>query len=79
MKFPFVIPDKVYDVLKWVVIIVLPAVRMFYEDLADNWGWAYTEQIGKTIGSFTVFLAAIICISTVGYNRGKNNDSGETN
>ena len=73
MKFPFVIPDKVYNVLKWLVIIVLPAARLFYEDLAETWGWAYTEQIGKTIGSLTVFLAAVICISTIGYYKDKDN------
>lgn len=31
--------DRIYDVLKWVVMIVLPAVATLYAALAPVWGW----------------------------------------
>lgn len=31
--------DRIYDVLKWVVMIVLPAVAALYAALAPVWGW----------------------------------------
>ncbi|MBQ9388391.1 MAG: hypothetical protein IJU01_07060, partial [Lachnospiraceae bacterium] len=33
--------DKVYDVLKWLVLIALPAFNVFYANLAPLWGWGY--------------------------------------
>lgn len=63
------LPDRVYDVLKWVVIIVLPAVATFYALLANTWGFPYVDQIVATINGATVFLGAILCISTAQYNK----------
>ena len=31
------IPDKLYDILKWVVIIVLPAIATLYAALSAVW------------------------------------------
>ena len=36
--------NKVYDILKWVVMIVLPAISAFYVALASVWGWPYAEE-----------------------------------
>ena len=36
--------NKVYDVMKWIVMIVLPALSAFYVALAPVWGWPYAEQ-----------------------------------
>ena len=73
MKFPFIIPDKVYDVLKWIVIIVLPAISALYYGLAAIWGWPYAEQVVGTIALVETFLGTVLCISTIGYNKEKNN------
>lgn len=59
--------DKVYDILKWVVIIVLPAVATFYSLLAGTWGFPYADQIVTTINGVATLLGAVLCISNVQY------------
>ena len=59
--------DGVYDILKWLVIIVLPAAAVFYSRLAGAWGWPYAEAIKETIIALQAFLGAIIGVSTASY------------
>lgn len=61
--------NKMYDVLKWVVIIVLPAISALYSGLAGVWGWPYAEQIVSTISCITVFLGAVLGFSSAKYKR----------
>lgn len=61
--------NKVYDVLKWVVMIVLPAIGTLYFALAGIWGFPYAEQIVGTITAVDTFLGVILGISTVKYNK----------
>lgn len=62
------LPDKIYNVLKWIVIIALPAGATLYAALAPVWGWGYADAIVKTVTAVDTFLGAILCISTVQYN-----------
>lgn len=62
------LPDKVYDILKWVCLILLPASSTLYWSLSSIWGWPYTEQIIGTIAAVETFLGVIIGISTHTYN-----------
>ena len=59
--------NKVYDVLKYVVTIGLPAVTTLWLTLASIWGFPYAEPIGATLGAITVFLGAIIGVSSAKY------------
>lgn len=61
--------DSVYDILKWMVIIALPAVATLYAALAAVWGWPYSEQIVTTINAVDTFLGAVLCISSVNYHK----------
>lgn len=63
--------DKLYDILKWVVIIVLPALATLYAALASVWGWPYSQEVVTTITAVDTFLGAVLCISTVQYNKSK--------
>lgn len=65
------LPDKVYDVLKWVTIVVLPAIGTLYFALSGIWGFPYGEQIVGTITAIETFLGALIGISTLNYNKNK--------
>lgn len=69
------IPDKLYDILKWVVIIVLPAIATLYAALSAVWVWPYSEEIVTTITAVDTFLGAVLCISTVTYNK-EGNENG---
>lgn len=60
--------EKVYDVMKWVVMVVLPAVTTLWLTLASIWGFPYAEPIGATLGAITVFLGALLGIGSVKYS-----------
>lgn len=61
--------SKVYDVLKWITMIVLPALATAYVGLAAIWGWPYADQVAKTTTVICTLLGAILGISTAQYNR----------
>ena len=62
--------NKLYDVLKWIALIALPAVGTLYFALSSIWGLPYGEQIVGTITAIDVFLGALLGISTAQYNKG---------
>jgi hypothetical protein len=59
--------DKLYDVLKWIVTVVLPAITTLWLTLASIWNFPYAEPIGATLGAITVFLGALIGIGSIKY------------
>ena len=61
--------NKVYDVLKAIAQIWLPAIATLYFAIAAIWGLPYSEQIVGTITAVDAFLGAILGISTVKYNK----------
>lgn len=61
--------NKVYDVLKYIAQIVLPAIGTLYFALAGIWGLPYGEQVVGTITAIDAFLGAILRITTVKYNK----------
>lgn len=63
------LPDKLYDILKWLVIIVLPACATLYAALASVWGWPFAEQVTTTITAVDTFLGAVLCISAANYHK----------
>lgn len=61
--------NKVYDILKYVALIVLPAVGALYFGLAKIWGLPYATEIVGTISVVDTFLGAILKLSTDQYNK----------
>ena len=61
--------NKVYDVLKWIAMYLLPALGTLYFALAGIGGFPYGEQIVGTITAIDTFLGVILGISTVQYNK----------
>ena len=39
------LPSSVYDTLKWIVVIVMPAAATLYGVLAGIWGLPYAEAV----------------------------------
>ena len=66
-----VLPDKIYDVLKWIVMIVLPALATAYVGLAAIWGFPYADEVAKTTAVICTLLGALLGISTAQYNKSK--------
>ena len=65
------IPNKVYDVLKWIALIVLPACATLYAAIAKIWGIPYELEIPATIMAVDTFIGALIGVSTYSYNKDK--------
>ena len=66
--------NKVYNVLKWVAMIVLPALATFYLGLSNVWGLPFGEEISTTITLVDTFLGAVLMISTSRYNKRVGSD-----
>ena len=63
------LPDKIYNVLKWIAQIFLPALGALYFALSGIWGFPYGEEIVGTITCVDVFLGALLGISSYVYNK----------
>lgn len=61
--------NKVYDILKWIAQIVLPAAGTLYFALSQIWGLPYGEQVVGTITAVDAFLGAILGVSSMNYYR----------
>lgn len=59
--------NKLYDVLKWIALVVLPALASLYIGLGQFWTIPYPEQIAGTIMLVDAFLGAILGISSINY------------
>lgn len=67
--------DKLYDILKWVVMIVIPAVTTAYVGLAAIWGFPFAEEVAKTSSVICALLGALLGISTAEYRRSEPPDA----
>ena len=63
--------NSVYDALKFIAQILLPAIGTLYFALASIWGFPYGEQIVGTITALDTFLGVILGISSAQYNKDK--------
>lgn len=61
--------NKLYDTLKWIARYLLPGLGTLYFALAGIWGFPNGEQIVGTITAINAFLALVLGISTVQYNK----------
>lgn len=63
--------DKVYDVLKWLALVALPALGTAYVSLAPVWGWPLADEVAKTVTAVCTLLGVLLGISTAQYNKSK--------
>lgn len=64
------LPSNIYDILKWICLIVSPALCTLIVTLSNLWGWQIpTEAIVGTISAITLFIGAILGFSTAQYNK----------
>ena len=62
------LPDRVYDVLKWIGLIALPAIGLAYSQLADVWKWPYGVQVQTTCDIIGVLIGTLIGVSAISIN-----------
>jgi imidazoleglycerol phosphate synthase glutamine amidotransferase subunit HisH len=61
--------NKVYDVLKWIAQILLPALGTLYFALAGIWNFPHAEAIVGTVTALDTFLGVLLGISAMNYNK----------
>ena len=63
-----VLPEKVYEAMRWLVCIVIPAALAFYGILGGELGIPYTEKVLKIGAAFNTMLGTIFMISKLSYD-----------
>lgn len=61
----YILPGKMYDVLKWVGLVVLPALATFVGTVAPAWGMepALSDAIVTTLNAVGTLFGAVIVVS----------------
>lgn len=67
------LPDKVYDILKWICLIALPALSAFVLFMGTDLSAQY-ELIAKWINGIMILLGSLIGVSTVQYNNARSQE-----
>lgn len=62
----YIIPSKVYEVLKWAALIALPAVGVFIQTVGDAWGMdaSLCSAVVTTLDALGVLVGALIAVSS---------------
>ena len=61
--------NKAYDILKWIALIALDAVGLFYSTISDIWGLPFGDKILATCAALSVLVGALIGVSTANYKK----------
>ena len=67
--------NRLFDILKWLAIVGLPAIEAFIAALFPIWGIPYAAQIVDTLVAVHLLLGALLGISNAQYNASKAGDS----
>ena len=71
------LPNKVYDVLKWLVCIAIPAITVAYVGLANIWSFPYPQQVAETSAIICTLLGALLGISSAQYYKTADTEEAE--
>jgi len=64
-----ILNSKYYDILKWIVTIVLPASIALIGTVGGSFNWSYTEATLTIVAAVTTFLGATLGISNANYKK----------
>lgn len=62
------LPSRAYDILKYIALVVLPAVGALYFGLSQIWGFPAGEEVVGTIVLLDTFLGGLLKLSQASYN-----------
>lgn len=65
--------EKIFLIIRFIILIILPAFCTFYNTVGLIWSLKYTKEITATITALQVFLGSCLEISNKNYK--KNQDS----
>ena len=61
----WLIPNRVYDVLKWVGLIACPAFAVFVQAIGPAWGFADTSAVVLTLNAAGALIGVLIGASAL--------------
>lgn len=61
--------NKMYDVLKWIAMVVLDAVGVFYKTISAIWNLPYGDEVLATCAALSILLGALLGISSAQYKK----------
>lgn len=61
----WLIPSRVYDVLKWLGLIVLPALAVFVGAVGPAWGWTHVDATVTTLNALGILAGTLIGVSAI--------------
>ena len=61
--------NKMYDILKWIAQILLPACGTLYFALSKIWGLPLATEVVGTVAAVDTFLGALLGISSMNYKK----------
>ena len=59
--------NELFDLLKWLCLIVFPALSTAVSAIFPLWGIPYANEIAKTITAIATFIGACLGVSSVNY------------
>jgi hypothetical protein len=69
--------NKLYDILKEIALVWLPAIGTLYGVLANIWGLPYGEEIVATVIAIDTFLGTVLHISNKIYKNKEEQINGD--
>lgn len=65
------INDKLYDVLKWIALVFLPAFTTLYGVIGATCNIPYTQEVLTILVAFDTFIGSLLGLSSRTYNKEK--------
>lgn len=70
--------NNIYNILKWITLVVIPALTTAYVGLSAVWGWPYATEIAKTSAVVCTLLGALLGISTASYYKDESQSGSDS-
>ena len=61
--------NKLYNVLKWIALVAMDAVGLFYQTMANIWGLPFGDQVLASCVAISILLGTLIGVSSIAYNK----------
>ena len=70
----WLIPGRVYDVLKWAGLLVLPTCAWLFGAVGPAWGWDNVDAVVLTLNAVGTAIGAVIGASGISAWKGGADD-----
>ena len=61
--------DKVYNIIKWICLTVVPALNVLITTLCSIYGWTWGNIVIGTIDAVAIFVGAILGFGSIKYQK----------